>query len=177
MGHDTLFRVSCVQADITAESVDAIVNAANKSLRGGGGVDGAIHRAAGTALLEECIDRYPDGCATGEARITAGHALAARFVIHTPGPVYVDGTQDEPDLLAACYRNSLTLAADHGCKSVAFPAISCGIYSYPVRDAARIALATIGTALSEHPGIDQVRMVLFDQPTLEVFAAALDELR
>ena len=174
---DGLDRIGCEAGDITRIAVDAIVNAVNESLRGGGGVDGAIHRAAGVGLLEECISRYPDGCPTGEARITGGHELPARHVIHTPGPVWNGGEHSEPELLAACHRNALRLAAEHTCQSVAFPAISCGVFGYPPRLAARVALTTVATTLAEHDGIHTVRFVLFGDDMLEVFTTTLDELR
>ena len=141
-----------VQGDITTLAVDAIVNAANQRMLGGGGVDGAIHRAAGPELYEACL-KVPEvrrgvRCPTGEARITPGFRLPAKFVIHTVGPVYRDGRHGEPDLLAACYRNSLALAAENNCRSIAFPCISTGVYGYPVEDAARIAVREVQAAMS-----------------------------
>lgn len=133
--------LEAVQADITRLAVDAVVNAANSSLLGGSGVDGAIHRAAGPDLLAEC--RKLGGCPTGQARITRGYRLPARFVIHTVGPVYRDGRSGEPELLASCYREALKLAQSNGCKSVAFPAISCGVYGYPIPDAVAIAVQEV----------------------------------
>jgi O-acetyl-ADP-ribose deacetylase (regulator of RNase III) len=145
--------MNAIRADITKLSTDAIVNAANTSLLGGGGVDGAIHRAAGPGLLAEC--RALRGCATGEAKITRGHRLAARHVIHTPGPVWHGGENGEAELLANCYRNSLDLAAKHGLKSVAFPCISTGIYGYPADQAAAIAIETVRSWLEIHnSGVD-----------------------
>jgi len=165
-------RIECVQGDLTLECTDAIVNAANEAMRGGGGVDGAIHRAAGPGLLEECIREHPHGCPTGEARLTGGHLLPARHVIHTVGPVWHGGTQGEPELLAACYRNSIELAAAHGLTTLAFPAISCGVYGYPHERAAQVALESVKATLAQHEGIWLVRFVLFSDALLEVFRVA-----
>lgn len=150
-------RWAALQADITTLSVDAIVNAANMSLLGGGGVDGAIHRAAGPELLFEC--RLLGGCPVGEARITRGYRLPARYVIHTVGPVWRGGRAGEPERLAACYRNSLALAAEHGLRSIAFPAISTGIYGYPATLAAEVAARSVAATLAEGPG--QLTELLF----------------
>ena len=146
------------QGDITRLQVDAIVNAANRSLLGGGGVDGAIHRAAGPELLAEC--RTLGGCPTGEARLTQGYRLPARFVIHTVGPVH-KGRPEDPQLLAGCYRNSLALAAQEGIRAIAFPAISCGVYGYPMADACRIAVETTIAFLAENNRIERVIYILF----------------
>lgn len=170
-------RIRCVRGDLTLEQVDAIVNAANESLRGGGGVDGAIHRRAGPGLLAECIERYPEGCPTGEARITGGHELAAQHVIHTVGPIWCGGGEGEPELLAACHANSLALAAQHGLKSVSSPAISCGVYGYPAKQEAGIAVRELLAGLVRHETIETVRLVLFSDELLETFRAALAELR
>jgi O-acetyl-ADP-ribose deacetylase (regulator of RNase III) len=164
-------RIVVQQADITTLTVDAIVNAANQSLLGGGGVDGAIHRAAGPDLLREC--RTVGGCPTGEARITQGYRLPARYVIHAVGPRYREGRHGEAALLSGCYRNSLDLAVAHGVRSIAFPAISCGIYGYPIPDAARIAVDTIKTFLGSD---ETVERVIFACLGAEVFAAFLDAL-
>lgn len=157
-------RIELVRGDITREHTDAIVNAANETLLGGGGVDGAIHRAAGPQLLEEC--RTLGGCATGDAKLTRGYNLPAKFVIHTVGPVYRDGQQGEPALLASAYRRSLELADANHLASVAFPAISTGVYGYPREDAARIAFATIIEFLKTHDAPTLVRMVLYDDKAL-----------
>lgn len=162
--------ISVIEADITTLAVDAIVNAANSSLLGGGGVDGAIHRAAGPELLAEC--RTLGGCPTGQARLTRGYLLPARYVIHTVGPVWRGGTAGEPALLASCYRESLRLAQAHGIASIAFPAISCGVYGYPVADAARIAITTTAEALRDDAAITSVTFACFGRTVLETFQAA-----
>jgi len=151
-------RIDIVRGDITTLDVDAIVNAANSTLLGGGGVDGAIHRAAGPELLAEC--RTLGGCQPGEAKLTRGYRLPARFVIHTVGPVWTGGNRDEAQTLANCYRNSLQLAVENGIKTIAFPAISCGAYRYPIRQAAQIALETTKDFLSSSDTIDKVFFVL-----------------
>lgn len=165
-------QVEAVQGDITREEVDAIVNAANKTLLGGGGVDGAIHRTGGPAILEAC--RKLNGCDTGDAKITTGGRLPATYVIHTVGPVYRDGKHGEPELLASCYRRSLEVALENGVKTVAFPAISCGVYGYPHKDAAAIAVDTVTTFVQENSGLDLVRFVLFNGELFSIFEQALD---
>ena len=160
------------QGDITQEQVDAIVNAANSSLLGGGGVDGAIHRAGGPAILEAC--RQLGGCSTGKAKITTAGRMAAKYVIHTVGPVYRDGRHGEPELLASCYQHSMEVAVENGVKSLAFPAISCGVYGYPIPEAARIALQTVGTFMRAHEDIVLVRFVLFSKDTYDVFVKAME---
>jgi O-acetyl-ADP-ribose deacetylase (regulator of RNase III) len=167
-------RIRLVQGDITAQAVDAIVNAANSSLLGGGGVDGAIHRAGGPSILEEC--RLLGGCATGEAKATTGGRLPARHVIHTVGPVWNGGDAGEDELLASCHRVSLALASGLGCRTVAFPAISTGIYRFPLDRAARIAIGTTVEELQRLPEIGEVRFVLFDGRALAAFEAARHEL-
>lgn len=165
-------RMTVVVGDITSLPVDAIVNAANESLLGGGGVDGAIHRAAGPALLEEC--KAIGGCPTGEARMTRGYNLPAQFVIHTVGPMWHGGGAGEDDLLAACYRNSLALAVENGVRSVAFPAISTGVYRFPPERAAGIAVATTGQTLAEAILPDTVIFACFDAETASLYRARLD---
>ena len=167
-------RIEIIQGDITKQAVDAIVNAANTSLLGGGGVDGAIHRAAGPELLAEC--RTLHGCRTGEAKLTKGYRLPARFVIHTPGPVWHGGGSGEEALLASCYKSCLTLAAENGCKTVDFPSISTGVYHFPLEKASRIAVSTIAAFLAEHPELERVRMVCFDGRTKAFYDRALEEL-
>jgi O-acetyl-ADP-ribose deacetylase len=161
-------RLEAVKGDITAETVDAIVNAANSSLLGGGGVDGAIHRAAGPELLDAC--RLLGGCKTGDAKATPGFRLPARWVIHTVGPVWRGGTAGEPELLASCYRRSLEVAGELGARSVAFPAISTGVYGYPAEEAATIAVDTIR---STPTSVELVRLVAFDDRTLALYEARL----
>lgn len=164
--------IEAVQGDITKETVDAIVNAANTSLLGGGGVDGAIHRAAGPALLEEC--KAINGCPTGEARITKGYNLAARHVIHTVGPVYGDGTRGEPEKLRNCYLHSMALAGENGLRSVAFPSISTGAYRYPIEEAARIAVDTVRECLDQSTSVELVRFVCFSDSDLAVYQRILN---
>jgi O-acetyl-ADP-ribose deacetylase (regulator of RNase III) len=166
MKKETLDKIDVRQGDITKVVVDAIVNAANTSLLGGGGVDGAIHRAAGPQLLEEC--RSIGGCPTGEARITKGYRLPARHVIHTVGPVY-RGTPRDRELLASCYRNSLTLAVQHQLTTVAFPAVSCGVYGYPIEEACRVAVDTTVKFLEAHPSLQKVVFMLFSAGDLKVY--------
>ena len=168
-------RIELELGDITHETTDAIVNAANSSLLGGGGVDGAIHRAGGPAILEEC--RRLGGCPTGDAKLTGGGRLAARHVIHAVGPFYRDGRHGEPELLASAYRRSLEVAVEHGLRSIAFPSISTGAYRYPIAEAAPIALGTVAAFLDEHPGrLDVVRFVLYGARDLAVYSEALARL-
>lgn len=164
-------QIEVFHGDITTLALDAIVNAANSSLLGGGGVDGAIHRAAGPELLAAC--RLLGGCPAGEARITPGFRLPARWVIHTVGPVWHGGTQGEPALLAACYRNSLALAEAEGCASVAFPAISCGVYGYPLEAAASIAVAELRRQRPAHGSLQRAVLVTFSADMAELYRGLL----
>jgi O-acetyl-ADP-ribose deacetylase (regulator of RNase III) len=164
-------RIEVVEGDITKLAVDAIVNAANSSLLGGGGVDGAIHRAAGPELLAEC--RLVGGCPTGEARITKGYRLPARHVIHTVGPVWRGGANREDELLASCYRSSLELAVRNGVRTIAFPAISTGVYGFPVERAARIAVREVRDFLAHDGTIEKVLLVCFGRDALDAFSRAL----
>jgi O-acetyl-ADP-ribose deacetylase len=171
--HTNQSKLELVQGDITQQDTDAIVNAANNSLLGGGGVDGAIHRAAGPELLTEC--RTLHGCATGDAKITQGYRLKARHVIHTVGPIY-SGTPRDGELLARCYRRSLLVASENRLRSVAFPSISTGAYGYPVQKAAPVALQTVIEYLQVRTDIELVRFVLFDGRTYEAYRLALEHL-
>ena len=164
-------RLRAIEADITRLEVDAIVNAANNALLGGGGVDGAIHRAAGPELLREC--RALGGCATGDAKITRGYRLPAKYVIHTVGPVWDGGGSGEPELLASCYRRSVALALEHGVRTIAFPAISCGVYGYPMESAATIAVRECRRLVEEHEAIEQITFALFGASALAVYEALL----
>ena len=164
-------RIEVIEADITTLRVDAIVNAANSRLAGGGGVDGAIHRAAGPELLAACLEL--GGCPTGDARITAGYRLPARYVIHAVGPVWQGGGMNEAALLESCYRRSLQLAGEHNLRSVAFSAISCGIYGYPLDEAARIAVTEVSSGLQRHPGIELVQFCCFGTAVTRAYRAAM----
>ena len=167
-------KIEIIKADITTLEIDAIVNAANNSLLGGGGVDGAIHRAAGPGLLEEC--RLLGGCKTGEAKITSGHRLAAKYFIHTVGPVWHGGTRGEPELLASCYVSSFNLAVAHEIKSIAFPAISCGIFGYPLEDATRIAVRETIKFLAKDESIERVIFTCFDRDVYHAYTDAVESL-
>jgi O-acetyl-ADP-ribose deacetylase len=167
-------RVRVIQGDITTVKVDAIVNAANSSLLGGGGVDGAIHKAAGPELYEEC--RALGGCGTGEAKITHGHWLPAKWVIHTVGPIWNEGRRGEDDKLARCYRNSFALAASHAIRSIAFPAISTGAYGFPYRRAAEIAVRETIRFLKQNQTVQQVVFVCFDKEGAETYSAVVKNL-
>ncbi len=168
--------VECLRGDLTLQSVDAIVNAASPELRGGGGVDGAIHRAAGPGLLAELVTRYPDGCPTGQARISGGHDLPAAHVIHTVGPIWRGGEQGEPELLAACFRECLSLAAHHELRTLAFPAVSCGVYGYPHGLAARVIVRTLAADLPNYQ-FACLRIVLFQEALHRTFQDALSQVR
>ena len=167
-------RIQVIEGDITKQAADAIVNAANTTLLGGGGVDGAIHRAAGPGLLAEC--RGLDGCPTGQAKITKGYNLPAKWVIHTVGPVWRDGNHGEDELLANCYRNSFALAERHGVKSIAFPSISTGAYGFPMERAARIARREAKRFLQSNPTVEKVLLVCFGQAAFDTYRRALKEI-
>jgi O-acetyl-ADP-ribose deacetylase (regulator of RNase III) len=167
-------KIELLEGDISDQDTDAIVNAANRSLLGGGGVDGAIHRGAGPQLLAEC--RPLGGCETGDAKITKGYKLKAKHVIHTVGPVYHSAGKKAPDLLASCYRRSLEVASQNNLKSVSFPSISTGAYGYPIEEAAPIALKTVADYLKAHPEIQLVRFVLFGSDAYQAYGKALKEL-
>ncbi|MGK7873354.1 MAG: O-acetyl-ADP-ribose deacetylase [Xenococcaceae cyanobacterium] len=167
-------KIIVVQGDITQQGVDAIVNAANNSLLGGGGVDGAIHRAAGPELLEECRDLH--GCATGDAKITKGYKLLAKWVIHTVGPVWRGGNQGEDELLANCYRRSLELAAEKGICTIAFPAISTGVYRFPLELATRIAVTEVKKFLQKKSSVEQVVFVCFSRKSFDCYQQVMQEI-
>ena len=168
-------RISVIEGDITKLDVDAIVNAANNSLLGGGGVDGAIHRAAGPKLLDECITL--NGCETGDAKITSGYNLPARHVIHTVGPIWRGGNNGEPEKLANCYRKSMEVAVANGVQTIAFPAISTGVYGYPKKEAAQIAINQVLTCLDKMPEIKNVTFVLFGLENYDIYTSILSKLK
>lgn len=165
-----------VQGDIVKQDTDAIVNAANQGLRGGSGVDGAIHRAGGPAIMAECREKYKNGCPVGDAKITTGGHLKAKYVIHAVGPIYKNGASGEAELLSSAYRRSLEVAVEHRLTSIAFPSISTGAYMYPVNQAAEIALTTCKEFLECHSEIQLVRFVLFDERTLHAYQSVLEKL-
>ncbi len=167
-------RISVIEGDITQQQVDAIVNAANSSLLGGGGVDGAIHRAAGSQLLEEC--KKLNGCQTGDAKITRGYKLPAKWVIHTVGPVWRGGNNGEDELLASCYRRCMELAEQHDIQTIAFPAISTGAYGFPMERATKIAVREIGSFLKKNPSFEQVRFVCFSKNSFDCYLRAMKEI-
>ncbi len=167
-------KIAVIEGDITQQPVDAIVNAANSSLLGGGGVDGAIHRAAGSGLLEEC--RRLNGCKTGDAKITRGYNLPANWVIHTVGPVWQDGNHGEDELLASCYRRCLELAEQQGIRTLAFPAISTGVYRFPPDRAARIAVTEVKMFLESHTSLEQVIFVCFSRQSYDGYVTAVQEI-
>jgi O-acetyl-ADP-ribose deacetylase (regulator of RNase III) len=173
--NDLLARIEIVNRGVVYEELDAIVNAANTSLLGGGGVDGAIHRAAGPELRKEC--QQLGGCPVGEARLTRGYNLPSRYIIHTVGPVYHDGQQGESELLASCYRHSLTLALDNDIRTVAFPCISTGAYGYPLQEATEIALSTVREILIQHPVLDLIRFCCFTEPEFTTYTSVLKKLQ
>lgn len=166
-------KIVILKDDITRQATDAIVNAANEAMLGGGGVDGAIHRAAGPELLEEC--KTVGGCPTGEARLTKGYKLTAKYIIHTVGPIWKGGNQQEESLLASCYRNSLQLALKENLKSISFPSISTGVYGFPFDKACRIALREIRLFLDQHPSMEKVQLVCFSDQDKEIVEAAFNE--
>jgi O-acetyl-ADP-ribose deacetylase (regulator of RNase III) len=172
MAHDKKSRLQIVIGDITKQNFDAIVNAANNSLLGGGGVDGAIHRAAGLQLLEEC--RLLNGCETGEAKITKGYKLPARYVIHTVGPIWRGGNNNESELLARCYRNCMEIAKEKHLRTIAFPSISTGIYGFPVDRASKIAIKEISAALGNNKSIENVTVVCFDEKTYAAYGKVVE---
>jgi O-acetyl-ADP-ribose deacetylase len=169
--------IELLQGDIARQQVDAIVNAANSRLAGGGGVDGAIHRRGGPTIMAETDAKYPDGCPTGSAVITSAGKLPAKFVIHAVGPVWSGGNRNEKELLAGAIRRALELAIEHNCRSIAFPALSCGAYRYPIDQAARVTLSTAIAFLQEKRPFELIRFVLFDAPALTAFTAVLEELK
>jgi O-acetyl-ADP-ribose deacetylase (regulator of RNase III) len=164
--------IKIIKGDITKQKVDAVVNAANQTLLGGGGVDGCIHRAAGPELVTECMTLH--GCKTGDAKITKGYKMPCKFIIHTPGPIWHGGNSGEKKLLESCYRRSMELAREHGCRSIAFPLISSGIYGYPKEQAIRVAVETIGEALKDSDM--EVFIVVYDEPTMSLCRELYGEL-